>query len=222
MTTLREAAQQALDAMELIVEADTPGKPKMVALARAMYAPTITALKAALAEHDKKIVWVEERKAHWAEQLQLARENQERERQQREEAALAEPVQEPVATVTECEACFTPDVCQLRGTCDHYAASQLRIAAPPQRPAEPVQEPVAWRWGYRSITTGEMDWRGYVEVAAHPNLRSPEIIMLPLYTAPPQRKPLTDEEISKILDDVLEGGSLEDVAREIERAHGIT
>lgn len=33
-----------------------------------------------------------------------------------------------VATVTECEACFTPDVCQLRGTCDHYAAEQLRIA----------------------------------------------------------------------------------------------
>lgn len=33
-----------------------------------------------------------------------------------------------VATVTECEACFTPDVCQLRGTCDHYAAERLRIA----------------------------------------------------------------------------------------------
>lgn len=54
---------------------------------------------------------------------------------------------------------------------------------------EPVQEPVAWRWGYRSVTTGEMDWRGYVEIAAHPNLQSPEIIMEPLYTAPPQRKP---------------------------------
>ena len=52
--------------------------------------------------------------------------------------------------------------------------------------AEPV-EPVAWRWGYRSVTTGEMDWRGYVEIAAHPNLRSPEIIMEPLYTAPPQQ-----------------------------------
>ena len=61
-------------------------------------------------------------------------------------AALAEPdvpetdfgnmaaaVAEPVASVTECEACFTPDVCQLRGTCDHYAAERLRVAAPPQR-----------------------------------------------------------------------------------------
>ena len=35
---------------------------------------------------------------------------------------------EAVATVTECEACFTPDVCQLRGTCDHYSAERLRIA----------------------------------------------------------------------------------------------
>ncbi len=34
---------------------------------------------------------------------------------------------EPVAIVTECEACFTPDVCGLRGKCDHYAATQLRI-----------------------------------------------------------------------------------------------
>ena len=42
------------------------------------------------------------------------------------------PAREPVACVTECEACFTPDACQLRGTCDHYAASQLRIATTAQ------------------------------------------------------------------------------------------
>ena len=48
-------------------------------------------------------------------------------------AALAQQ-DEPVATVTECEACFTPDVCQLRGTCDYYTASQMRIAAPPRCP----------------------------------------------------------------------------------------
>lgn len=53
------------------------------------------------------------------------------------ESALAagEARPEPVAVITECEACFTPDVCQLRGTCDHYSAEWLRIAAPPQ-PAE--------------------------------------------------------------------------------------
>ena len=44
-----------------------------------------------------------------------------------------EQEQEPVATVTECEACFTPDVCRLRGTCDHYSAQKLRVAHPPRR-----------------------------------------------------------------------------------------
>jgi len=47
----------------------------------------------------------------------------------------------------------------------------------------------------------------------HPLDWEPELMVRP--------KPLTEEEISKILDDVLEGGSLEDVARAIERAHGI-
>ena len=92
--------------------------------------------------------------------------------------------------------------------------------------AEPVQEPVAWRWGYRSVTTGEMDWRGYVEIAADPNLRSPAIIMEPLYAAPPQRKPLTDDEIEKLL---IEHAGMTVVfsevdlrfARAVERAHGI-
>ena len=51
MTTLREAAQQALEALEAIREADTAGAtPKMVVEARKMYEPTITALRAALAE----------------------------------------------------------------------------------------------------------------------------------------------------------------------------
>ena len=88
--------------------------------------------------------------------------------------------------------------------------------------AEPV-EPVAWRWGYRSVTTGEMDWRGYVEIAAHPNLRSPEIIMEPLYTAPPQRPPLTEEDIDKIFKHLCNtvGASCKTMARAVERAHGI-
>lgn len=43
----------------------------------------------------------------------------------------------PVATVDNCEACFTPDVCRLRGECDHYSAQKLRVAAP-VAPAEPI------------------------------------------------------------------------------------
>ena len=89
MSDLRQAAQQALEALQHHVEQTRPIHQTSLA---------ITALRAALA------------------------------------AAVAEPV----ASVTECEACFTPDVCQLRGTCDHYAAERLRVAAPPQR--EPLTE----------------------------------------------------------------------------------
>jgi len=41
----------------------------------------------------------------------------------------------------------------------------------------------------------------------------------PLYTASPQRKPLTDEEIAQI--DWKDGETLHDFARAIEKAHGI-
>ena len=55
---------------------------------------------------------------------------------------LRELAAEPeVASVTECEACLTPDVCQLRGTCDHYAAEKLRVSA---RLAEPERVPVKY------------------------------------------------------------------------------
>ena len=89
---------------------------------------------------------------------------------------------------------------------------------------------MAWRWGYRSVTTGEMDWRGYVEIAAHPNLRSPEIIMEPLYTAPPQRpaEPLSEVDLRALYDRHAacqeEGPEISgwwDFARAVERAHGI-
>lgn len=46
--------------------------------------------------------------------------------------------------MTECEACFTPDVCQLRGKCDHYSAEWLRVAAPPP-PAPQPEAPSGWR-----------------------------------------------------------------------------
>jgi hypothetical protein len=49
MTTLREAAQQALEALELVRDADTAGASiGLVMQARAMYEPTINALRAAL------------------------------------------------------------------------------------------------------------------------------------------------------------------------------
>ena len=51
MHDLRTAAQQALEALEAIREADMAGAtPKMVMKARSMYEPTITALRAALTQ----------------------------------------------------------------------------------------------------------------------------------------------------------------------------
>ena len=59
MTDLRTAAQEALEALEAIREADTAGAtPKMVVEARKMYEPTITALRAALAEQPASKPWV--------------------------------------------------------------------------------------------------------------------------------------------------------------------
>ena len=46
----------------------------------------------------------------------------------------------------------------------------------------------------------------------------------PLYTTPPQRKPLTDEEMKKIwyaMQNIMGWYSFEEVARAIEAAHGI-
>ena len=133
-------------------------------------------------------------------------------------AQQAEPV-EPVATVTECEACFTPDVCQLRGTCDYYTASQMRIAAPPQQ-AEPV-EPVAWV-RLEAWKSGK-DWPDDCFTAL------PAEGLTPVYTAPPQRKPLTEGMLMGVYIDFDRAADpawskaeyLLHFARAVERAHGI-
>jgi hypothetical protein len=53
--------------------------------------------------------------------------------------AAPQPEAQPVAVVTECEACFTPDVCQLRGKCDHYSTDWLRVAPPPSAPCPHIR-----------------------------------------------------------------------------------
>ena len=175
MNDLRTAAQQALEALELIVqwdEADLILLDHHIERARG----AITALK----------------------------------------AALAEPVQKP--DLSRCPKC--------NGPADN--GHDREVPPNPYVCTKCMAEPVAWRWGYRSVTTGEMDWRGYVEIAAHPNLRSPEIIMEPLYTAPPQRpvEPLTDDAMQKVFTDSFglcpePGGFLFRVGRAVERAHEI-
>jgi hypothetical protein len=90
--SLREAAQQALEALELAY-AGTP--------AITVHGKAIAALKAALEQYDKDRVWIEERRANWVLQRKLVTETPERDKQRQEyeearSAALEQPEQ-PVA-----------------------------------------------------------------------------------------------------------------------------
>ena len=74
----------------------------------------------------------------------------------------------------------------------------------------PLQaEPVAWM-----CSSPELMAKGYKRFSS----RCEGDWNIPVYTAPPQRKPLTEEEIGRICD---AHWSLRQLARAIERAHGI-
>ncbi len=89
----------------------------------------------------------------------------------------------------------------------------LRAALAQQ--AEPV-EPVAWRV-QRSDGQYELYFvKASAERAAECYIKRPQVE--PLYTASPQRKPLTEEEIERIARDCLDAWSC---TRAVERAHGI-
>ncbi len=105
MSNLRTAAQQALEALEAMAEGaeDECGEPTCgdCKAWRPAWA-AITALRAALEQHEKEVEWMKQRHANWRLQKELAEQTQERDRQQREyeearNAALAQSEQEPVA-----------------------------------------------------------------------------------------------------------------------------
>ena len=88
--------------------------------------------------------------------------------------------------------------------------------------AQPEQEPVAW------IYKGEKSFDGNKYSDEYELTASKQVALWkdknakPLYTTPPQRKPLSDEEIGAILEDVNAYGTrLYTFARAIEAAHGI-
>jgi hypothetical protein len=75
-------------------------------------------------------------------------------------------------------------------------------------------EPVAYLWQHSETGRTRIIEKDQVWTASNPWKR-----VGPLYLHPPQRKPLTDEEIAKI--DWKDGETLHDFARAIEKAHGI-
>ena len=83
-------------------------------------------------------------------------------------------------------------------------------------------EPVAWLWQHRETGRTRVlmpDERTAIDVAAAWD------VVGPLYLAPPQRKPLSDDEIAQAMyraDAIFTGPMQFRFAREIERAHGIT
>ena len=204
MTDLRAAAQQALEALEH----DNP----------AGRTATITALRAALAEPEpppeaqteaEKMAYC----AGWWDAMAKARK--------------AEPVQQG------CDHCNHP----------LYAAVKCRVCG---RVTEPVQEPIKWtldgdkQCGYNNWL-GEtpfgrilITWKGW---KANPDAcvdefpggfqayGEPEEVKAACAAefasrhgnAPPQRKPLTEEEIKRLV-----SNDMVQFARAIERAHGIT
>jgi hypothetical protein len=93
-----------------------------------------------------------------------------------------------------------------------FPVAKLAQAAIKEALAQPEQEPVAW-----------MDEFGNVfPLGAQRGPKHLNEPMKPLYTTPPQRKPLTDEEIGAILEDINAFGTrLYTFARAIEAAHGI-
>ena len=113
--------------------------------------------------------------------------------------ALAQPEQEPVAWEQ-----FYPDIGKPQIA---FNAEVIGYVAP-----QPKQEPLAWistgtarmiHWTSDKPAYGD-DW-------------------VPLYTTPPQRKPMMDEDVERIVREALVGehGIGYTIARAIEAAHGI-
>jgi hypothetical protein len=110
------------------------------------------------------------------------------------------------------------DECSMEGYDEHlyagHAASvymaAVDVAPIPPQPKEPEQEPVAWMHPDGRLWTFG---KGFDK----------STFTIPLYTTPPQRKPLSEEQIDAIAKQHIAEGtrSFEAFARAIEAAHGI-
>jgi len=89
--------------------------------------------------------------------------------------------------------------------------------------AQPEQEPVAWMYEWEEI--GGKEWTS-VKNGKYPPIVEEEYCMRnlrPLYTAPPTREPLSDEEIYKLSLENFKGLLSDRInfVRAVEKAHGI-
>ena len=102
-------------------------------------------------------------------------------------------------------------------------ARQPAITAIKEALAQPEQEPVAWMFQHNE--TGRMSYvsnDGLHNPTTFIEMNPRYALVCPLFTTPPQRKPLSDEEIGAILEDINAFGTrLYTFARAIEAAHGI-
>ena len=91
--------------------------------------------------------------------------------------------------------------------------------------SQPEQEPVAWM--FQHDETGRMNYvsnDGIHDPTMFLGMNPQYALVCPLYTTPPQRKPLSDEEMKKIwyaMQNIMGWYSFEEVARAIEVAHDI-
>jgi hypothetical protein len=89
--------------------------------------------------------------------------------------------------------------------------------------AEPEQEPVAWRYELATAIFESGEYSGWRCTISEKEPCAPENSirnLQPLYTHPPQRKPLTDEEMKRVCAETFSYDPYV-IARAIERAHGI-
>jgi len=104
---------------------------------------------------------------------------------------------------------YEPEVFSKQNYLNGYCVGQSDLLA-----EQAKQEPVAWmRQDGQRVTTAS-DRHNYPDYETR--------YSIPLYTTPPQRKPLSEEEIGAILEGVNAYGTrLYTFARAIEAAHGI-
>ena len=111
-------------------------------------------------------------------------------------------------------------------------AVQKRLAAQwgyvPAAQAEPVQEPVAWNWMLDGLPYGRACYGDPPDADLAERAATAGRTVRLLYAAPPQRRPLTEEEKRALADKFLscqpesyEVSGVFDLISAVERAHGI-